>query len=232
MQLFAHRGVSTLHPENTLRAFAAALELPNVGIELDVYLHGDQLIVIHDRFVNRTTNGQGAIEDLSPDQLFALDAGAGEQIPTLWQVLQLTANRCLLNIELKGHDTGPALLDLLQRAEKELQLDLCNILISSFHHPLLAWIRRQNSRLQLGMLIAHYPMDLAVQAKDLGAVSLHCDRSFVDKQLVEDAHQRRLKVYVYTVNYQKDAVELAAMGVDGMFCNHPKQIQQWLAESC
>jgi glycerophosphoryl diester phosphodiesterase len=231
MQLFAHRGVSTLHPENTLRAFAAALELPNVGIELDVYLHHDQLVVIHDRFVDRTTNGHGALEDFSVSQLAQLDAGAGEKIPSLWQVLQLCANRCLLNIELKGHDTGPALLRLLTRAQTELQLDLRYILVSSFHHPLLRWLRQQQPALQLGMLIAHYPLELAASAEQLGAVSLHCDRSFIDQALVQDAHQRGLQVHVYTVNYQKDALELAQMGVDGLFCNHPAQVRQWLVDA-
>ena len=230
MQLFAHRGVSTLYPENTLRAFAAALELPNVGIELDVYLHHDQLVVIHDRFVDPTTNGHGALEDLSTLQLSELDAGAGEKVPTLWQVLELCANRCLINIELKGHDTAPALLRLLARAQQELQLELSNILISSFHHPLLHWLQQQQPSLQLGMLIAHYPLELAASAARLGAASLHCDRSFIDKALVDDAHQRGLKVHVYTVNYQKDAIELAQMGVDGLFCNHPAQVQQWLVD--
>ncbi|HAT42209.1 MAG TPA: glycerophosphodiester phosphodiesterase [Rheinheimera sp.] len=231
MQLFAHRGVSTLYPENTLRAFAAALELPNVGIELDVYLHQDQLVVIHDRFVDRTTNGRGALEDFSVSQLAALDAGNGQKIPTLWQVLELCANRCLLNIELKGHDTGPALLRLLARAQHELQLDLRHILVSSFHHPLLRWLGLNQPSLQLGMLIAHYPLELAACAAALGVDSLHCDRSFVDQVLVDDAHQRGLKVHVYTVNYQKDAIELAQMGVDGLFCNHPAQVQQWLTDA-
>ena len=228
MLLFAHRGVSALHPENTLRSFAAALELPGIGIELDVYLHHNELIVIHDRFVNRTTDGRGAIEDFSRAELDALNAGNGEHVPTLWQVLQLVANRCVLNIELKGADAGPALLQLLERAVSELNWSLENILVSSFHHPLLAWLKQHHPSLSVGVLIAHYPIDLAKQAQELGAVSLHCDRSFIDQSLVDDAHARGLKVYVYTVNYQKDAVELAAMGVDGLFCNHPAEVQHWL----
>lgn len=228
MLLFAHRGVSTLHPENTLRAFAAALTLPGVGIELDVYLHQGELIVIHDRFVDRTTNGSGAIDDYTTQQLMQLDAGKGEKIPTLWQVLCLVANRCVLNIELKGHDTGPALLALLAQAQRELHWSLDNILVSSFHHPLLYWLQQQQPTLRLAALIAHYPTDLAALTKGLAITALHCDRSFVDAALVRQAHQQGLKVNVYTVNYQKDARELQAMGVDGLFCNHPAQVAHWL----
>lgn len=230
MLLFAHRGVSAQHPENTLRSFAAALELGGVGIELDVYLHHDELIVIHDRFVDRTTDGQGAIEDFTKAELAALNAGDGEPVPTLWQVLELVSNRCMLNIELKGADTGPALLHLLERAVAELGWSLDNILVSSFHHPLLAWLKQHKPELSIGVLISHYPIDLALHAEKLEAYSLHCDRSFIDKLLVDDAHARGLKVHVYTVNYKKDALELAAMGVDGLFCNNPAEVQGWLRQ--
>lgn len=228
MKIFAHRGVSGHFPENTLPAFAAALESGCHGIELDVFLHGAELVVIHDRQVDRTTNGKGLLDDFAPAELFKLDAGNGQPIPTLWQVLQLCANRLEINIELKGQDTAPALVALLHRAQKELALRLDSVLVSSFHHPLLQQLKTLLPEIRIGVLIAHYPLDGVQLAVQLNAVSLNCDRGFVDRALVNLAHQAGIELYVYTVNQQRELLALRNIGVDGVFCNFPAEALQWL----
>lgn len=228
MKVFAHRGVSGHFPENTLQAFAAALETGCQGIELDVFLHAGELVVIHDCQVDRTTNGSGLLDDFSREALFQLDAGNGQRIPTLWQVLQLCANRLEINIELKGHDTATALVDLLSRAQRELGLRLETVLVSSFHHPLLQQFKAMMPAIRIGVLIAHYPLDGVRVAEQLSAVSLNCDRGFVDKQLVTQAHLAGLQLYVYTVNYQQEVLALRDIGVDGVFCNYPAEALSWL----
>lgn len=228
MKIFAHRGVSGHFPENTLPAFAAALQTGCHGIELDVFLHCEELVVIHDRQVDRTTNGKGLLDDFTPAKLFALDAGNSQPIPTLWQVLQLCANRLEINIELKGHDTVPALVVLLRRAQAELTLRLDSVLVSSFHHPLLQQLKALLPEIRIGVLIAHYPLDGVQLALQLKAVSLNCDRGFVDTKLVEQAHQAGIELYVYTVNHQRELLTLRDMGVDGVFCNYPAEAQEWL----
>src|SRR5262249_51516845 len=105
----AHRGDSKSHPENTLAAFRAAVEIGVDMCELDVQLTRDgALVVIHDDTVNRTTDGKGAVADLTLDEIRKLDAGArfaggarGERIPTLEEVFSATRGRCGLNVELK-----------------------------------------------------------------------------------------------------------------------------------
>lgn len=228
MKIFAHRGVSGHFPENTLPAFAAALQIGCHGIELDVFLHHGELVVIHDRQVDRTTNGKGLLDDFTPAKLFALDAGKSQPIPTLWQVLQLCANRLEINIELKGHDTAPALVALLRRAQSELTLRLDSVLVSSFHHPLLQQLKALLPEIRIGVLIAHYPLDGVQLALQLQAVSLNCDRGFVDKALVEQAHQAGIELFVYTVNQQRELLALQNMGVDGVFCNFPAEALNWL----
>lgn len=228
MKIFAHRGASGHYPENTLQAFAAALVSGCQGIELDVFLHAGELVVIHDRQVDRTTNGSGYLEDLSPAALLQLDAGNGQSVPTLWQVLELCANRLEINIELKGHDTAAAVVALLAQAEQQLGLQLDTVLLSSFHHPLLQQIHTLNPVLRLAVLIAHYPLDGAEIATRLGAVALNCDRGFVDAALVMAAHQAGLQLYVYTVNQCRELLEMREMGVDGVFCNYPAEALQWL----
>ncbi len=112
MQIFAHRGSSGTHPENTLPAFAEAVRLGADGIELDVQMTKDQqLIVMHDEEVDRTTDGKGAIKDETLAEIKKLNAGSwfdekysSTKVPTLKEVLDLLVARNfrgILAIELK-----------------------------------------------------------------------------------------------------------------------------------
>ena len=110
--LCAHRGAMTTHPENTLPAFRAAIDAGAHMIEFDVTLTKDnELVVIHDLTVDRTTSGTGRVRELTFDEIRKLDAGswkspefAGEQIPTLLEVLDIMPVNIWLNIHLKGDD--------------------------------------------------------------------------------------------------------------------------------
>ncbi|MBP8227171.1 MAG: glycerophosphodiester phosphodiesterase, partial [Pararheinheimera sp.] len=74
---------------------------------------------------------------------------------------------------------------------------------------------------------ASLPLDYAAFASELGAWSVHCDKGFINQQMVQDAHQRGLKVLVYTVNDACTAKKLQQLGVDGIFCNYPLQARNW-----
>ena len=112
----AHRGASGNYPENTLIAFQKALEIGVDEIELDLYLtKDDHLIVMHDSTVDRTTNGTGAIAELTLDEIKALDAGRvfgeqfkAERVPTWEEALDLVQGKVELNVHLKegGHPDG------------------------------------------------------------------------------------------------------------------------------
>lgn len=106
-----HRGAAGHEPENTLRSFRRAMELGADMVELDVHLCGSgELVVIHDETVDRTTDGTGEVAKMTLDEMRALDAGKGERIPTLQEVIDLATGRMDINIELKGLGTaGPAL---------------------------------------------------------------------------------------------------------------------------
>ena len=227
MKVIAHRGYSGHYPENTLLAIAKALDADCDGIEIDLYRVEDTLVVIHDSDVSRTTNGTGLLQNLTLQQVQQLDAGSGQQVPTLWQVLQLVNNQTLLNIELKGADTAEPLLELLKKAETELGTEPEKLLISSFNHHLLKQIKKQRPDIKLGALTASLPLDYAAFASELGAWSVHCDKGFIDQQMIQDAHQRGLQVWVYTVNDAATAQKLQQLGVDGIFCNYPLQARSW-----
>ena len=224
MQIIAHRGASGLAPENTLKAMAKALELGAPAIEIDVQAADGELWVFHDRRLERCSNGKGVLTEQARAYLEQLDAGEGEVIPTLWQVMEIIAGRCELHIELKGAHTADAVAALTQRAETELGFAACQWVVSSFHHPELARFAALRPDIRLGALTANLPFTLAQFAEDLGAWSLNCDVDFVDRMLVEDAHRRGLKVLVYTVDYPEDYEMLASMGVDGIFTNRPDRL--------
>jgi len=227
MQIIAHRGASGSYPENTLLAIEQALLAKVDGIEIDVFCVENELVVIHDEDVSRTTNGKGLLQDFTFRQLQQLDAGLGQQVPTLWQVLQLVNNQTLLNIELKGADTAEPLFELLKKAETELGTEPDKLLISSFNHHLLKQIKKQRPDLKIGALTASLPLDYAAFATELGAWSVNCDRGFINLQMVEDAHRRGLQVLVYTVNDAVTAKKMQQLGVDGIFCNYPREAKSW-----
>lgn len=228
MQIIAHRGASGEYPENTLLAFTQALQQGADAIELDVFAVENTLIVIHDAKLERTTNGQGSIYQHSLAELARIDAGRGEQIPSLWQVLQLVQGKCWLNIELKGANTLQPLLKLLDRAQTELAFDLSTLLISSFNHQLLAALKTARPAIRIGALTACIPLHYAAFASELAAEAVHCDVGFIDESMVKDAKTRGLKVYVYTVDTAAELQQMLQLGVDGIFTNYPAKSRLYL----
>lgn len=221
MQIIAHRGASGLAPENTLKAIRLALALGAGAIEIDVQLADGELWVFHDRRLERCTDGSGVLTAQSRAYLASLDAGEGEGIPTLWQVMEAIAGQAELHIELKGAQTADEVARLTRRAETELGFTPTQWVVSSFHHPELARFAALRPDIRLGALTSTIPLSLAKFAAELGAWSLNCDVDFVDQSLVQDAHDRGLKVLVYTVDEPADQAMLAAIGVDGIFTNRP-----------
>jgi len=118
----AHRGANDTHPENTLTAFREAIRLGAHMIEFDVQMTRDgELVIMHDKTVDRTTNGEGKVSDLTFSEISKLDAGSwkdrkftGEKIPTLLETLEIMPQNIWLNVHIKGGaDIGKAVAQLL-----------------------------------------------------------------------------------------------------------------------
>ncbi|GAA5191540.1 glycerophosphodiester phosphodiesterase [Ferrimonas gelatinilytica] len=221
MKIIAHRGASADAPENTLAAMELALEQDADAIELDVHCVEGELVVIHDRYLDHTTSGQGLVHNMTLAQLATLDAGGGQRVPTLWQVMQCVAGRCDINIELKGLGTADPLLPLLARAEQSLGFNPEQWLISSFHHPMLAQVKQARPELKIGTLFAGCPLRYAEVASELNAHSVHLSANFLDAELLADSRRRGTKIYVYTVDRPDEVAEMIELGVDGIFTNYP-----------
>lgn len=223
MLIFAHRGISALEPENTILSIQAAIDLNVDGIEIDIFEIENKLIVIHDRWLSRTTSGSGLISHYSFDQLRELDAGKGQRIPTLDEVLAIIPEQCLLNIEIKGINNPLLLIEAIDRAILLHGISSQQILLSSFNHHHLSYIAKHRPELSIGALTASLPIDYANFASVLNAYSVHICISSVNEDFVKDAHLRELKVFVYTVDEFDDIAMLERIGVDGIFSNHPQQ---------
>ncbi len=218
-----HRGAMGYEPENTLASFRKALELGVHVIELDVYFIDGHLLVFHDEQLERTTNGQGLLMEHDFARLRALDAGNGEQIPTLPEVFAVISGRAGLNIELKGKGTaGPVVEFIAGQRQAGWPNEL--FLVSSFDRQLLRKVRQLDARILLGVLVNGPLKDHLAFASELQAYSLHPPLAEVDRSLVEEAHDLGLKIFVYTVNETDDLEKMVAIGVDGVFSNYPDRV--------
>jgi glycerophosphoryl diester phosphodiesterase len=176
MLVIAHRGASAVEPENTILAIEAALNAGAGAIEFDVQgvVHNGsiELVALHDRFLERSTNGRGRVIDHNFQSLRALNAGKQQKIPTLWEKLQVISShhhQCLVNIELKTENSLLPALATMMRAVKELKFSWEQFLLSSFYHPLLVTAKQRLPQLKTAALIAHCPLDYARFAEEFGA---------------------------------------------------------------
>lgn len=219
--IFGHRGACGSEPENTVRSVRRALEMGANGIEVDVYRIDGRLMVIHDDTLERTTNGRGSVFGKSFEEMRALDAGMGEKIPVLEEILEVLQPGVLLNIELKGPDTAMPVADFIE--EKVGQGHWCqeDFVVSSFDHPGLRKVKSRLPGIRLGALFEKADSSLVARAVDLGAWSLHIHRRLVSDAIVAEAHGKGLKVFVYTVNDAPDIRMLRDLGVDGVFTDYP-----------
>lgn len=230
MLIFAHRGASGYLPENTLAAFEKALDLGAQAIELDVHNVQGELMVFHDRQLAGKSNGHGLIHRQTLSTLAELNV-RGEPIPSLWQVLTLVAGRCMVNIELKGIGCVEPFLALYPRALAELNIEPQQLLVSSFNHPYLAKVKQALPGCQIAPLLAGIPLNLAEVGSQLNAYSINLDIGFINKAMVDDAHARGLKVFVYTVDDEDDLRALKHLSVDGVFSNYPDKALLALQQS-
>ncbi len=211
-------------PENTLLSFKKAIPLCDM-VELDVYVcKTGEVIVFHDHRLERCTNGTGHVMDKTFTELRALDAGEGEQIPTLAEVLELIDNQVAINIELKGPGTAYPVFQVVDQFIKDDRYTLDRFVISSFNHPELNHFKALAPDASIGCLISCIPADLAAIAESVQAEYLNVCGEFISQELVDDAHRRGLKVMVWTVNEIDDIAYIKGLGVDGIFSNYPDRL--------
>ncbi len=228
MKIFAHRGSSGSFPENTQSAIEAALQCQVDGIEVDLQSTLDDFAVIHDTWLDRTTNGRGKVNSLTLAQVQQFDAGHGQVVPSLRQLLEWVNNQTLINLELKHTFALDKFVMQLETAISDGILSRENLLISSYDHHQLKWVKQHLPWVKIGALTSSIPLNYCEFAEHLNAYSVHLDKNFVNHEYVADAKQRGLKVYCYTVDKQEDIALMQALGVDGIFSNFPCKAKSFI----
>jgi glycerophosphoryl diester phosphodiesterase len=224
MRVIGHRGAAGHVAENTVGGMRYALELGVDGVEFDVRLIEQRLIVLHDDTLERTTNGQGSYKSMPLGSLRQLQTASGEPIPFLEEVLAVVDSCAVINIEVKEPGIAREVLAAVEDYMSSRALHEDNFLLSSFDFATTTELAalRQNKR--LGMLFeGDYAVALA-RAVELEAYSIHLAMRTVDRATVELAHARQLQVYVYTVNEPHDIATCAACGVDAVFSDYPERV--------
>ncbi|TDF92354.1 glycerophosphodiester phosphodiesterase [Paenibacillus piri] len=233
----AHRGAKGMAPENTLAAFRLGLEQGCEGIELDIHLSADgELIVCHDATIDRTTHGKGAIRELTLSEIKSYDAGywfgeqfRGETVPTLGEVFDLVPASIMINVEVKDHVDEQIERKLVDFLRERGRLD--NVVISSFDHKCVRRIKLLEPNSKIGLLYAFNLVEPAAYACsfDVEVYSLHPHFKLVDSELVIKAGHHGIAVYPWTVNEERELLDVTALGVSGIITDFPGRLNDLLA---
>lgn len=219
IEVIGHRGCKGLAPENTLLAFRKAIELKVDAIELDVRLTKDKkLVVIHDDSLERTTNGKGLVSKKTLKELKELDAGNGQKIPELDEVLKLCKGKTKIHIELK-EDTVDKVLSLIKKRKLN-----DSVVIISFNSSFLEKVKKEMPEIETGLIFAQKPLNLLQQIKEAKVNAIHPLTAITNKALVEFAHKNNLKIRPWTANNPKEMYRLKALNVDGIYTDYPDRL--------
>jgi glycerophosphoryl diester phosphodiesterase len=222
MMIMGHRGAAALEPENTLRSIERAVEIGVDAVEIDVRLSKDrELVVIHDSTVDRTTNGSGPVNGYSLDDLKKLNAGGGQTIPTLQEVMELIGHKVKLVIELKEEETERMVVELIKRNNLD-----DNVYVISFWHELVKTVKVIESCIKTGVLLVGCPVDTCV-ASQASADALVMKYNFVNRHFVEMVHKDGLKVFVWNIDDPHLLKPYVDMGVDGIGSNDPRVLIEY-----
>ncbi len=208
-----------------MRSFRSAIDLGCDLIECDVHLSSDgRLVVIHDHTLDRTTNGQGLVRDMSAAELRKLDAGEGEKIPLLHEVIELALGKVGLVIEIKQLPiVYEGLEDKLVNMLRQLgAVEECAVI--SFHHPAIRRLRDIEPRLQLGILEGARPIDPARMLKEAGADIFSPHWGAMDPEVVSQVHAAGGAVGVWTVDDDAAIAWCRYCRPDSVFTNRPAEV--------
>ncbi len=187
------------------------------GIELDVRETADgQIVCIHDPDVKEVTGVEGIVSELTYREISALDAGKGQRIPLLSEVLDFAKQRIDLNIELKVTGLESRLLQMVDKRGM-----MRHVWFASFLHETLTTLRDLNKSARTGVLVQEANEDLPSYAAGLGAYSINPLFLTLTPEIVDEARKHNLRVFPWTVNDEEVMLEFLKMNVDGIITDYP-----------
>lgn len=232
----AHRGASAHYPENTLLAFRKAVEQGVDMLELDVHSTADaHLIVMHDATLDRTTNGHGNVNDHSLEEIRQLDAGLGQMIPLLEEVIQLARDsQVRLGVEVKTtteEEEVAATEAVIRTLEAGAFLD--RAIVTSFSPKAL--LRAKSMNHEVSTMLDPSPQDGSLSPREVcaqvlraGANSLCYDFRFLTAEIVRECQLTGLALWAWDPDEPADLERMIRLGVSGIMTNRPDILNQVL----
>ena len=233
----AHRGASGLAPENTLAAFAKALEIGVDAVELEVHATKDRrVVVIHDGALDRTTNAKGKVSELTLAEILKADAGirfgkefSQEKIPILNESLDLIKGNAITVVEIKQKDIAG---EVVKAIEDTSALD--DVVVISFHPSVLCDVRQIKPRIPTGLLIganaAEKPYAQGIEyvhkTAEVGASTLSLSHPAVTPELARAVRERGVNLWTWTIDDVDRMREVLDCGVEGITSNYPDRFKQ------
>lgn len=228
----AHRGWSGRAPENTMAAFRLAFQEPRIqAVELDVQVSKDGVpVVIHDFTLDRTTNGTGFVYQYTYKELSQFDAGNGERIPTLEEVLVAAKGKCFVNIELKtAGDLYPGIENKVLNLVKHYQME-DEVCMTSFDHIVIGKMKALGTRVRTGLIFSGMPIFIREQLREAGASILSMDYRFLTKRYAEEVISQGFTLIAWTVNEAKMIERVMNMHPEIQICtNYPERMFPFLS---
>ncbi|MCR8658571.1 glycerophosphodiester phosphodiesterase [Paenibacillus endoradicis] len=238
VQVIAHRGTAGYAPENTMASFERAIEMNADYLELDIQLSKDnELVVIHDSTVDRTTNGSGAVKDFTLEELQSLDSGSwfnekfeGQRIPTLGEVLAVCRGKIGVLIETKWPYLYSGLEQKLadELASYHMHLPTERVIVQSFDQNSVKRFHAIMPQIPIGVLVE----DEAILAEDklteLAEYVAYVNPALelVTGEAIERIHSRGMKIFPWTVRSRNVIQPLLKLGVDGVITDYPDYLSQ------
>ena len=232
----AHRGASAQYPENTLLAFRRAIEQGVDVLELDIHLTADdELVIMHDSTLERTTNGHGKIRNHSLQEIRQLDARQGEKVPLLSEAIQLAReSQMRLFVEVKGATEAEGMA-IAEAAVRALEADsfLSQIVLTSFSPSAL--LRAKAIQPEISTMLDPSPQDgtltprqVCSQALRAGANCLSYDFRFLTPEIATECQLTGLSLWPWDPDEPDDMRQMIKLGVPGIITNRPDMLNKVL----
>ncbi|MBD3164728.1 glycerophosphodiester phosphodiesterase [Candidatus Woesearchaeota archaeon] len=221
-KIIGHRGAKGEYPENTLGGFKKAIEAGVGGIELDVHLTKDnELAVIHDEDVDRTTNGKGLVREMTLGQLKKFDAGNRERIPSLQGAISVIKHAGIfLAVEIKCRNAEQKVVEAIDSSGMTK-----DTIVKSFDHRIVRNLKKINPKIKTACLLVGLPVHAYKILGDANAdaISINCDT--VDKELIDECHKYGKEVFVWNIDDKKKLKKYSDMGADYIGTNFPSIVK-------
>ncbi|CAG7649463.1 glycerophosphodiester phosphodiesterase [Paenibacillus allorhizosphaerae] len=222
----AHRGYPKKYPENTLSSFQAALDLSYSILELDVQLTKDGVpVVIHDTTVNRTTNGKGKVIDYLFEDLRKLDAGGGQPIPTLEEILKLAKGKAKVDIELKqSGNLYPGLEAKVLEVVRDCGM-MDQIFVTSFDHYAIMKMRELSSEVDLGLVIYGATPSVFPLAEQIRARYVSVKYIYLNEDFIRRCEEQDIQIIAWTIDDEQEMSDLRSRYPNIWVCTN--ELEKW-----